>query len=217
MQEATTSAIAQAADQQAEVYRECAAEIGDSIERVGASILRSQDEIKDVLEAIDKKINLLVNRSDWSDADKTFVRTRKRALELVVHEALIGIQQERLAARHPGAEVPAVTAKDDDGASGHVLARVVADTLDDGDRAGVANGEPLTRRAGAEELAAGRPVEHRVADEARLARVGTRDPAAYQDFLRARNLWSQRSVASLNAAVDAFQAALARDPGFAHA
>ena len=54
-------------------------------------------------------------------------------------------------------------------------------------------------------------------DEARLARVGTRDPAAYQDFLRARNLWSQRSVASLNAAVDAFQAALARDPGFADA
>jgi tetratricopeptide (TPR) repeat protein len=54
-------------------------------------------------------------------------------------------------------------------------------------------------------------------DEARLARVGTRDPAAYQDFLRARQLWSQRSVASLNAAVEAFQSALARDPGFADA
>lgn len=54
-------------------------------------------------------------------------------------------------------------------------------------------------------------------DEARLARVGTRDPAAYQDFLRARHLWTQRSVESLNAAVEAFQAALARDPGFADA
>ena len=54
-------------------------------------------------------------------------------------------------------------------------------------------------------------------DEARLARVGTRDPAAYQDFLRARQLWSQRSVETLNAAVDAFQSALARDPGFADA
>src|SRR6185503_4654218 len=37
--------------------------------------------------------------------------------------------------------------------------------------AGVPHGEPLARRSGAEELAAGRAVEHGVADEARVARV----------------------------------------------
>ena len=75
-----------------------------------------------------------------------------------------------------------MASEDDDRAAGHVLARVVADPLDDRDRAGVADGEPLARRAGAEELAAGRAVEHRVPDEARLARIarGRRDhdPAA---------------------------------------
>ena len=50
----------------------------------------------------------------------------------------------RVAARHARAEVEPDVAEDDDRARGHVLARVVADTLDDGDRAGVANREPLT-------------------------------------------------------------------------
>ncbi len=34
--------------------------------------------------------------------------------EVVVHEALVGVEQERLAAGHPGAEVPAVRPEDDD-------------------------------------------------------------------------------------------------------
>ena len=87
--------------------------------------------------------------------------------EIAVHEPLVGIEQERLPAGHPGAEVAAVRPEDDDGAAGHVLARVVADALDHGHRAGVAHREALARRAGAVELAAGGAVEDRVADEAR--------------------------------------------------
>ena len=82
----------------------------------------------------------------------------------------------------PGPEVPAVRPEHDDGASRHVLAGVVADALDDRDRAGVPHREALARGARAEELTAGRPVEHGVADEARVARVlgrrGDDDPPA---------------------------------------
>ena len=71
-----------------------------------------------------------------------------------------------LAAGHPGAEVAADRAEDDDGAARHVLAGVVADALDDRDRARVADGEALAGAAGAEELAAGRAVENGVAEQA---------------------------------------------------
>src|SRR6185295_12790292 len=54
-------------------------------------------------------------------------------------------------------------------------------------------------------------------DEAHLTRSGTRNVDAYQQFLRGRQLWNQRSFASLEAAVDAFKAALAADPGYADA
>ena len=83
---------------------------------------------------------------------------------------------ERLAAGHARADVPSERAEDDDRAVRHVLARVAADALDDGGRTGVANGEALARRACEEELAAGRPVENRVAGEAWFADVVGRRP-----------------------------------------
>lgn len=54
-------------------------------------------------------------------------------------------------------------------------------------------------------------------DEARLARVGTRNAVAYQAFLRGRHLWSQRTVPSLEAAVAAFREAIEVDPAFVDA
>jgi TolB-like protein/Tfp pilus assembly protein PilF len=54
-------------------------------------------------------------------------------------------------------------------------------------------------------------------DEARLTRTGTRNVEAYQQYLRGRQFWSERSVASLQSAVEAFEAALAFDPDYADA
>src|SRR6478736_4763214 len=94
--------------------------------------------------------------------------------EVVVDEPLVRVEEKRLAAGHPGAEVATVRAEDDDRAAGHVLAPVVADALNDRKCARVAHGEPLAGRAGAEELAAGRAVEHGIAEEARIADVARR-------------------------------------------
>ena len=59
---------------------------------------------------------------------------------------LHGIVDEQLAAAHPRGEVAARLAEQDDGARGHVLAAVRADTLDDGNGARVAHGETLAGR-----------------------------------------------------------------------
>ena len=61
----------------------------------------------------------------------------------------------------PAAKLRPVAAEHDDRAAGHVLAAVVADALDDGGRAGVADREPLPHQAADEHLAAGRAVEQR--------------------------------------------------------
>src|SRR5262245_35696355 len=102
--------------------------------------------------------------------------------ELVVDETAVRVEQEALAARHAGAQVPPVRTEHDDGAARHVLARVVADTLDHRHRAGVADREALPRRTGDVQLTAGGAVEDGVADEAGIADVtgrwGDRDPAA---------------------------------------
>jgi eukaryotic-like serine/threonine-protein kinase len=52
---------------------------------------------------------------------------------------------------------------------------------------------------------------------AALAQGETRDPEAYNDYLRGHYLLVKREAASLQQAVDAFEAAVARDPGFARA
>ena len=86
----------------------------------------------------------------------------------------LGVVDVRLAARHPSADVAPERAEQDDGSVRHVLARVAADTLDDGRRPGVANREPFACGAGAEQLAVRCAVENRVAGEARVARVAGR-------------------------------------------
>src|SRR5258708_7967227 len=69
------------------------------------------------------------------------------------------------AAGHAGAEVAAGAAEDDDAAAGHVFAAVVADALDDGVDAGVADGEALAGHAAEINLAGGGAVEGDVADD----------------------------------------------------
>ena len=59
-------------------------------------------------------------------------------------ELAVGVVDEGDAAAHPGAEVLARRADHDDDTAGHVLAGVLADALDDGLRAGVADRETLT-------------------------------------------------------------------------
>src|SRR6185312_13415615 len=68
-------------------------------------------------------------------------------------------------AAHPGSEVAPRPAKDDDAAARHVLAAVVADTLDNRNRAAVTDGEPLAGDAANERLAARGAVERDVADD----------------------------------------------------
>jgi hypothetical protein len=70
-----------------------------------------------------------------------------------------------------------VLAEDDHRAAGHVLARVIACTLDHGDRARVANGETFAGATCAVELSTRGPVERRVAHQYRITRVsrGRRD------------------------------------------
>src|SRR5216110_801522 len=46
--------------------------------------------------------------------------------ELHVEEPLVGVEEEELSTRHPGAHVSAMRAEHDDDAVRHVLARVVA-------------------------------------------------------------------------------------------
>ena len=67
--------------------------------------------------------------------------------------------------RHAGGEISPGLAQHDHQALGHVLAAVIAHAFDHRRRAGVAHREPLARHAVEERLAAGRAVEHDVADQ----------------------------------------------------
>src|SRR3954447_22894911 len=79
-------------------------------------------------------------------------------------EGPVLVEHERQAAAHAGGEVAPGRPEDDDAAAGHVLAAVVADRLDDGDRAGVADAEALAGDAAEERLALRRAVQRDVAD-----------------------------------------------------
>ena len=92
--------------------------------------------------------------------------------QLVVDQPLVGVEQERLAAGHPRAEVAAVRAEHDDGAARHVLAGVVADALDDRAAPELRTANRSPAEPGAVELAARRAVE------ARCCRPGTGSPAS---------------------------------------
>src|SRR5437899_10934125 len=63
---------------------------------------------------------------------------------------------------HAGAEIQAERPEDDDDATGHVLATVLADAFDDGERTAIADGETFSGAAGDEELAGRGAIEHGV-------------------------------------------------------
>ena len=89
------------------------------------------------------------------------------------------------AAAHAGGEVAAGRPEHDHAATGHVLAAVVADALDDSRSPGVADGEALAGETAEERATGGRAVEHGVADDhvllgaeqRRLGRAHGEDPA----------------------------------------
>ena len=85
-------------------------------------------------------------------------------LQLSANDA-VGVEHVGHAAAHAGREITAGAAQHDDAAAGHVFAAVIADALDDGLRAAVANGEPLAGDAAHERVAAGGAVERDVADD----------------------------------------------------
>ena len=100
---------------------------------------------------------------------------------------LVRVEHVGDAAAHAGGEVAAGPAEHDDASAGHVLAAVIADAFDDGERAAVADGEAFAGDAAEVRLAAGRAVERDVADEdvvlgdeARLLRRIDDDLAARQ-------------------------------------
>ncbi len=107
------------------------------------------------------------------DIDAGFVAAARREVALIV-------ENEGAPPAHAGGEVAAGGTEYDDGAIGHVFAAVVTDAFNYGDRAGVANGEPLAGDAIEKNFAAGCAVEDDVADknaffgeeEGRLGRVG---------------------------------------------
>ena len=70
---------------------------------------------------------------------------------------------------HPGGEIAAGHAEHDHRTSGHVLAAVVAHTLDHREAAGVADAEALARHAAEEGLAGDGAVHHGIADDDVLA------------------------------------------------
>ncbi len=74
-----------------------------------------------------------------------------------------GVVDERDAAGHAGAEVASGRAEHHDATTGHVLAAVVTDALDDRGRAGVADAEPLADDASDQGFATRRSVQRDVA------------------------------------------------------
>ena len=79
--------------------------------------------------------------------------------------AAVRVVEVGAAAGHPGPEVRADRAEDDDDAAGHVLAAVRAEALDDRLGAGVADREPHPRPADEVQPAAGRAVQAGVAGD----------------------------------------------------
>ena len=103
--------------------------------------------------------------SDWMSTSSALIRSGQPGA---------GVVDVGDPAAHPGGEVAAGLAEDDDAAAGHVLAAVLADALDDRQRAGVADREALAGEAAEEGLAAGGAVEDDVAGDHVLGRVEAR-------------------------------------------
>src|SRR5665213_153112 len=89
---------------------------------------------------------------------------------VAIDEAALHVEHVGKAAGEAGAEVQAGAAQNTDHAAGHVLAAVIAGTLDDRDRARVAHREALAGLAGREQLAAGGAIQAGVAHDDGIAR-----------------------------------------------
>src|SRR5262252_8102156 len=90
---------------------------------------------------------------------------------LLLHETAGGVPHKRQAPRHARAEVGSGRAENEDRATRHVLAGVIANTFDDRSRTGVANGEALASAADRKQRATRSAVERNVADD-HLRRFG---------------------------------------------
>src|SRR4051812_31151030 len=73
----------------------------------------------------------------------------------------VGVVDVPDAVGHTGAEVGAGRAKDDDPTAGHVLAAMVANTLDDGGGAAIADTEALPGTTGGKQAAPSGAIENR--------------------------------------------------------
>src|SRR5262245_26577145 len=73
-------------------------------------------------------------------------------------ECPLSIEDVRNAAAHPRGEIAPGPAKDEHAAAGHVLASVIPDALNDGDRAAIANGKSFASETADVRLAARRAV-----------------------------------------------------------
>ena len=109
-------------------------------------------------------VGLVLGRAQHlAERDHRRVAARRERAVFVVH---VGH-----AAAHAGGEVAARLAEHGDGAAGHVFAAVVSGAFDDRGRAREPHGEALAGHAAEERLAAGRAVQHGVADDDVLRRV----------------------------------------------
>ena len=93
-------------------------------------------------------------------------------------EVAVGVVHVGDPARHAGTEVATGVAEHDDPATGHVLAAVVADALDDRRGTRVAHAEPLADDAAQEDLAGrGAVADHVAGDDLILGDERRRRPA----------------------------------------
>ena len=155
----------------------------------------------------------------------TIVRDRRElhqplvALPLQLFEL---VQNECNSTAHSSAEIAARAAEHDNGAAGHILAAVIADSFDHSDRAAVAHREALTRNAREKRLAGCRAIQHGVPNENSLIRDEIRGAWMAHDQASARKSLADVIVrfafeAKRDAARDERAEALARRPEAAHA
>jgi hypothetical protein len=87
------------------------------------------------------------------------------AIAFLVGEITILVVDIGEAAAHAGCEVATTEAKNDDGASRHVLAAVIAHAFHNGGRARIANGKPFSRNPVKECLSSGGAIQGNVAND----------------------------------------------------
>src|ERR1700733_5556092 len=86
-------------------------------------------------------------------------------IALLADEAAVLVEHPCYATGHTSAEVLAGTAQHENGAPGHVLAAMIADTFDDGDSARIADGEALAGASGSQQAARCGAIERDIAEQ----------------------------------------------------